>query len=189
MTPRSIPSLRIGSGTDALLTRRRFETDHTYFGYSVVESLSAWHRNGSSSSLVAVARVRDGFLMGILRGSESRATFELFRARDAQEARRLVSGQLRSAQVVGVAASASELSIAMDAAKGKEILATRDADALSEFRKSSLGREDLIEGDFRQAVLEEAFDFGSMCSGRAEELLLSDLMSLALCGPDASAHH
>jgi hypothetical protein len=171
------------------MTRRTFEAHHTYFGYSVVESLSAWHRNGSSSSLVSVVPARDGFLLGILRGSASEAAFELYRASSAKDARRILCRVVGSADVVGVASSASDLSIVTDAAERQDILATREPAELAEFRKRSLGREDLLEGDFRQAVFDEAFYFGSMCAGRAEELLLSDLVSLTLCGPDASAHH
>lgn len=191
MTPRTNSIIQGFTSAHHQLATRRIDTSDTYFGFSVMASLHAWSSASGPSTLLAVYAVERGFVVGSLRFGESArcAQYTLHRVGSAAELSQLVSSLMTRGTCVGICASENLGSETIEQLLAKGEVSTRSTCDLACFRRDTLRREDFFDDEFRQAMLQDAFDLGGLCSEQAVEIAYADLMTLMLSGPDVRVRH
>lgn len=191
MTPRTNSVIQSLASTHDLLVARRIDASDRFFGFSVMESLRAWSTESGPSSLLAVYSVDRGFLVAGLRfgASAKSANYTLHKVASVAELNQLVASLSQRGTCVGICAAEEMGSEIVAQVLGGEAVATRSTAELACFRSDTLRREDFFDAEFRQAMLQDAFDLGGLCSGQAVEIAFADLMTLMLSGPDARVRH
>lgn len=193
MTPHSITdsqSVLDPVRSTGLITRRLDRSDR-FFGLPVIDALRSWADDGRSVTLLTLEAAGAGFLVGCLRWSSEapHARFELHRVTTGRE----IEGILRAVgdlcAAVGVCSGTLDEARFIEGLVSHRTCTLRTGAELATFRKEALGRDDLIEPAVRADLLEDAYARGGFYSHHAEELMLSDLIAMALSGPDGGVTH